>query len=189
MLLCTDADAASADLASGVLACPLVPDRAAAGVGLRTGRRDPGAGRRAPLAVAPAGQCRPCGATHVLLPSWVGSPACGRRGRDRAGGRRVVAARHGTGPTRRPGRHRARLAGLPAATTAPALSFRLTYCVRHWDPRPVISAGRDRVIDPWGGEVCRPGWPRFSWRLQSAVARQGRRARTAHRPHLQLKGR
>lgn len=65
MLLCADADAVSADLASGVLACP----------SCRTGRlRAWGYGRERVIRAAGGerrrrprrGRCRSCGATHVL---------------------------------------------------------------------------------------------------------------------------
>jgi Domain of unknown function (DUF6431) len=109
VLLCADADAASADLASGVLACPscgpgpLRPwgsgrERA---IRLRDGTRTPLRPRR--------GRCGSCRATHVLLPSW----SVPRRA-DAAGviaSAAVASALHGTG-TARIG---AQL-GVPAAT-------------------------------------------------------------------------
>jgi Domain of unknown function (DUF6431) len=70
MLLCADPDAASADLASGALACP----------SCRAGRLGAwGWGRQRAIRTGPGtsrlvrprrGRCRSCGATHVLLPSW-----------------------------------------------------------------------------------------------------------------------
>jgi hypothetical protein len=69
MLLCADADAASADMASGTLACP----------SCATGRlRSWGHGRERLIRVNGGtrrlrprrGRCRSCRATHVLLPSW-----------------------------------------------------------------------------------------------------------------------
>ena len=70
MLLCADAEAASAALVSGALACP----------SCRTGRLGPwgygpereirtGGGRRETLRPR-RGRCRSCRATHLLLPSW-----------------------------------------------------------------------------------------------------------------------
>lgn len=88
MLLCADADAAAAGLASGVLACPSC-----------------GAGRLRPR----RGRCRSCGATHILLPSW----AVPRRA-DAAGviaRAAALSALHGTG-TARLGAE----LGIPAAT-------------------------------------------------------------------------
>ena len=70
MLLCADPDAASTDLASGALACPSCRDGRLRAWGwgreraIRTGA---GASR---LVRPRRGQCRSCGATHVLLPSW-----------------------------------------------------------------------------------------------------------------------
>jgi Domain of unknown function (DUF6431) len=70
MLLCADADAASADLASGILACPSCGTGRlrAWGYGRERAIRVRGGGRRR---LRPRrGRCRSCGATHVLLPSW-----------------------------------------------------------------------------------------------------------------------
>lgn len=98
MLLCADADAASADLASGVLTCP----------SCRAGRlRSWGWGRErairtgagATRLVRPRrGRCRSCGATHVLLPSW----AAPRRADSIRVIARAAAASvlHGTGTAR-----------------------------------------------------------------------------------------
>jgi Domain of unknown function (DUF6431) len=71
MLLCSDAETAAADLASGVLACP----------SCHAGRLRPwGSGRErvirlhsgARQRVRPRrGRCGSCRATHVLLPSWM----------------------------------------------------------------------------------------------------------------------
>src|SRR3974377_1979073 len=70
MLLCADAQAASAALASGVLACP------SCGTG---GLRPWGRGREREIRMGGGqrervrprrGLCRSCGATHILLPSW-----------------------------------------------------------------------------------------------------------------------
>jgi Domain of unknown function (DUF6431) len=70
MLLCADAEAASAGLASGALACP----------SCGTGRLRPwGHGREREIRVRGGrrerlrprrGRCRSCGAAHILLPSW-----------------------------------------------------------------------------------------------------------------------
>jgi len=108
VLLCADTDAVSADLASGVLACP----------SCRTGRlccwgygrerviRAPGGTRRLRPRRA---RCRSCGATHVLLPSWTVP-----RRADSAGtiARAAAAsALHGTGAARLGAQ-----LGVPAAT-------------------------------------------------------------------------
>lgn len=72
MLLCADADAASADLASGALACP----------SCGRGRLRPwGHGRERVIRLCGArarlsprrGRCSSCTATHILLPSWMAS--------------------------------------------------------------------------------------------------------------------
>ena len=109
MLLCADADAASADLASGVLACP----------SCGTGRlRAWGHGRERAIRVKGGGcrrlrprraRCRSCGATHILLPSWAAprrADAVGVIARAAA-----ASALHGTG-TARLGAE----LGVPAAT-------------------------------------------------------------------------
>jgi hypothetical protein len=69
MLLCADADAVSADLASGALACPSCRARRLRSWGYGRERviRVPGGTRRLRPRRA---RCRSCGATHVLLPSW-----------------------------------------------------------------------------------------------------------------------
>jgi hypothetical protein len=108
MLLCADAGDASADLASGVLACP----------SCRAGRlRAWGYGRERVIRV-PGGsrvlrprraRCRSCAATHVLLPAW----ALPRRA-DSAGTVARAAALsvlRGTGAVRL-----GALLGVPAAT-------------------------------------------------------------------------
>ena len=98
MLLCADAESARADLVAGSLRCP----------SCGRGRLGPwGRGReravrlhRGERAVAapPRGRCRSCGATHMLLPSWM-APR-------RADGTGVIArasaaaALHGTGSAR-----------------------------------------------------------------------------------------
>jgi hypothetical protein len=125
MLLCTDAGAASADLASGVLACP----------SCRAGRLRPwGHGRARQIRTGAGaaqrlrprrGRCRSCGATHLLLPSQ----AVPRRA-DSAGviaRAAIAAARHGTGPARLGAE-----LGVPAAT------------VRGWLRRLRIRAGAMR---------------------------------------------
>jgi hypothetical protein len=109
MLLCTDTEAASADLASGVLPCP----------SCRAGRlRSWGHGRERVIRLHNGerrrlrprrGRCRACGATHLLVPSW----AVPRR-RDSAGVIARAAALsvlHGAG-SRRLGVE----PGVPAAT-------------------------------------------------------------------------
>ncbi len=98
MLLCADAESARADLVAGSLGCP----------SCGRGRLGPwGRGReravrllRGERAVAapPRGRCRSCGATHLLLPSWM-APR-------RADGTGVIAraaaaaALHGAGSAR-----------------------------------------------------------------------------------------
>lgn len=98
MLLCVDAEAASAGLASGALACP----------SCRAGRLRPwGHGREREIRMAGErrqrlrprrGLCRSCGATHILLPSWAAprrADAVGVIARAAA-----LSALHGTGPAR-----------------------------------------------------------------------------------------
>ena len=98
MLLCADAESARADLVAGSVRCP----------SCGRGRLGPwGRGReravrlhRGERAVTapPRGRCRSCGATHMLLPSWM-APR-------RADGTGVIAraaaaaALHGTGSAR-----------------------------------------------------------------------------------------
>ena len=109
MLLCTDAEGAAADLASGVLACP----------SCHAGRLRPwGFGRErvirlhggARQRVRPRrGRCGSCRATHVLLPSWMAP-----RRADAVGvivRAAVASALHGTGSGRL-----GRELGAPAAT-------------------------------------------------------------------------
>ena len=70
MLLCADADAAAADLASGALACPSCGTGRlrAWGYGRERIIRALGGERRR---LRPRrGRCRSCGATHILLPAW-----------------------------------------------------------------------------------------------------------------------
>jgi len=98
VLLCADAGAASADLASGALACP----------SCGAGRLRPwGHGRervirlregvRARLAPRP-GRCGSCQATHILLPSWMASRRADAIGVIAAAA--VTSALHGTGTAR-----------------------------------------------------------------------------------------
>jgi hypothetical protein len=70
VLLCADADAAAADLASGALACPSCETGRlrAWGYGRERIIRALG-GERRRLRLR-RGRCRSCGATHILLPSW-----------------------------------------------------------------------------------------------------------------------
>ena len=109
MLLCADADAACAELASGVLACP----------SCGTGRlRSWGYGRERAIRVHGGGhrrlrprrgRCRSCGSTHILLPSWAvprRADAVGVIARAAA-----ASALHGTGSTRLGAE-----LGVPAAT-------------------------------------------------------------------------
>jgi Domain of unknown function (DUF6431) len=70
VLLCADADAAAADLASGALACPSCGTGRlrAWGYGRERIIRALGGERRR---LRPRrGRCRSCGATHILLPAW-----------------------------------------------------------------------------------------------------------------------
>ena len=70
MLLCADADAASADLASGALACPSCGAGRLRSWGYGRERVIRASGGE-PRGLRPRrGRCRSCGATHVLLPSW-----------------------------------------------------------------------------------------------------------------------
>lgn len=125
MLLCADAGAASADLASGALACP------SCGAGrlrpwgrgrervirLRNGARARLRPRR--------GRCGSCAATHILLPSWLAARRADAVGVIAAAA--VASALHGTGT----GRIGADL-GVPAAT------------VRGWLRRLHVRAGAMR---------------------------------------------
>lgn len=93
MLLCADAGAASADLASGVLACPSCGTGRLRywGYGRERVIRVPGGTRR----LRPRrGRCRSCAATHVLLPSWALPRRADSAGVIAPGGRRVGTARH-----------------------------------------------------------------------------------------------
>ena len=132
MLLCADADAASADLAS---ACSPAPPAAPGGCGRggTGGVGHPGA-RRDPAAAARRGRCRSCGATHILLPSW----AVPRRA-DAAGviaRAAALSALHGTGTARLGAK-----LGIPAATVRGWLR-----CLRA-GPR-AAARGRVRVGPP-----------------------------------------
>ena len=108
MLLCADADAASADLASGALACPRcgAGRLRAWGYGRERVIRVRGGTRR----LRPRrGLCRSCGATHILLPSWAvprRADAVGMIARAAA-----ASALHGTGSARLGAE-----LGVPAAT-------------------------------------------------------------------------
>jgi hypothetical protein len=98
VLLCADADAASADLASGALACP----------SCGAGRLRPwGRGRErmirlrsgAKARLSPRrGRCGSCQATHILLPSWMASRRADAVGVIAAAA--VASALHGTGTAR-----------------------------------------------------------------------------------------
>ena len=150
MLLCADADAASADLASGALACP----------SCGTGRlRSWGCGRERVIRVHGGhrrlrprrGRCRSCRATHVLLPSW----AAPRR-KDAVGviARAAAAsALHGTG-TARLGAE----LGVPAATVRGWLR-RLRARAGHMLREASSEFGRlVAVIEtPEGRDPCPPG--------------------------------
>ena len=98
MLLCADADAASADLASGALACP----------SCGSGRLRPwGRGRErvirlrdcATARLSPRrGRCGSCQVTHIVLPSWMASRRADAVGVIAAAA--VASALHGTGTAR-----------------------------------------------------------------------------------------
>jgi len=109
MLLCTDAETASAALASGELACP----------SCHAGRLRPwGHGREREIRMAGGrrqrlrprrSRCRLCGATHILLPSWAAprrADAVGVIARAAA-----LSVLHGTGSARLGAE-----LGVPAAT-------------------------------------------------------------------------
>jgi Domain of unknown function (DUF6431) len=142
MLLCDDPDAASADLASGALACP----------SCRAGRlRAWGWGRERAIRTGAGtsrlvrprrGRCRSCGATHVLLPSWAAP--------QRADAVRVIARAaaasvlHGTGTARLGGQ-----LGVAAATVPGSCSRRRRRSSAAWSPssrppRAAIPARRGR---------------------------------------------
>ena len=145
---------------------PLVRDRAAAVVGLRAGAGHPGARRRAPPAAAPPGTV-PLVRFDAYPAAVVGRSPAGRRRRgDRAGGRRVGAARHGIDAARRgtgrPGRDRARLAAPPPrAGRADAAGGHVRVRPprrRHRDPaRAAIPARRGRQGRRWATR-----WPSSS---------------------------
>jgi hypothetical protein len=125
VLLCADADAASADLASGALACP----------SCGSGRLRPwGHGRErvirlrdcATARLSPRrGRCGSCQVTHIVLPSWMASRRADAVGVIAAAA--VASALHGTG-TARIGAD----LGVPAAT------------VRGWLRRLRVRAGAMR---------------------------------------------
>ena len=125
MLLCADADAAAAELASGALACP----------SCGSGRLRPwGHGRErvirlrdgATTRLSPRrGRCGSCQVTHIVLPSWMASRRADAVAVIAAAA--VASALHGTGTAR----IRADL-GVPAAT------------VRGWLRRLRVRAGAMR---------------------------------------------
>ena len=125
MLLCADARAASADLASGALACP----------SCGAGRLRPwGHGRERVIRLRDGvrvrlsprrGRCGSCAATHILLPSWMAARRADGVGVIAAAA--VASALHGAGT----GRIGADL-GVPAAT------------VRGWLRRLRVRAGAMR---------------------------------------------
>ena len=98
MLLCADADAASADLASGALACP----------SCGSGRLRPwGRGRERVIRLRDCatarlrprrGRCGSCQVTHIVLPSWMASRRADAVGVIAAAA--VASALHGTGTAR-----------------------------------------------------------------------------------------
>jgi transposase-like protein len=109
VLLCADAGAAAAGLASGALACPWCGTGRlrARGYGRERVIGALGGGRR--WLRPRRGRCRSCGATHILLPAW---SAPGRAGAVGVIARAAAASvLHGTG-TARLGAE----LGVPAAT-------------------------------------------------------------------------
>jgi len=98
VLLCADADAAAADLASGVLACP----------SCGAGRLRPwGRGRERVIRLRNGARARlsprrgrsgSCAATHILLPSWMAARRADAVGVIAAAA--VASALHGTGTAR-----------------------------------------------------------------------------------------
>jgi hypothetical protein len=126
MLLCADAGAVSADLASGVLACPSCETGRLRswGYGRERAIRMQGGGHRR---LRPRrGRCRSCEATHILLPSWAAprrADAVGVIARAAA-----TSALHGTGSVRLGAE-----LGVPAAT------------VRGWLRRLRARAGQMRA--------------------------------------------
>jgi hypothetical protein len=108
MLLCADAGDASADLASGAMACPSCGAGRLRSWGYGRGRavRVPGGTR---VLCPRRARCRSCAATHILLPAW----AVSRRADSAGVIARAAAASvlHGTG-TARLGAE----LGVPAAT-------------------------------------------------------------------------
>ena len=125
MLLCADADAASADLASGALACPSCGSGRLRPWGRGRERvirlRDGARARLSPR----RGRCGSCRATHIVLPSWMASRRADAVGVIAAAA--VASALHGTGS----GRIGADL-GVPAGT------------VRGWLRRLRVRAGAMR---------------------------------------------
>ena len=125
MLLCADADAASADLASGALACPSCGSGRLRPWGRGRERvirlRDGARARLSPR----RGRCGSCRATHIVLPSWMASRRADAVGVIAAAA--VASALHGAGS----GRIGADL-GVPAGT------------VRGWLRRLRVRAGAMR---------------------------------------------
>lgn len=151
MLLCADADASSAELASGALACPSCPAGRLRAWGWGRERAIRAGGGALRQFRPRRGRCGSCGTTHVLLPSW----AAPRR----ADAVRVIAraaaasALHGTGTARLGAQ-----LGIPAAT------------VRGWLRRLRCRAGQllqeatsefGRLVavieTPGGRDPCPPG--------------------------------
>lgn len=140
MLLCADADAASAGLASGVLACP----------SCRAGRLRPwGFGRErvirrrggARTRLRPRrARCRSCKATHMMLPSWTAPRRAGAVAVITSAA--LVSAQRGAG-TMRIGAE----LGVPAATVRGWLRrLRARAGAMHQDAMTAhgtITAGRD----------------------------------------------
>ena len=177
MLLCADAESASAALASGALTCP----------SCGTGRLRPwGHGREREIRMGGGqrervrprrGLCRSCRATHILLPSWAAprrADAIGVIARAAA-----LSALHGTGSARLgaqigvPAAHGTRLAAAAARPGRPAAAggHRELRVPRrgHRDPRrprslpaganrvgPGRRAGRSRRMRVRRDQVARP---------------------------------
>ena len=66
MQLCTDTQAASADLVSATLACPSCDCGPWTGVASEPSACTPGSD----AGCGPGRRCRSCGAAHLLIPSW-----------------------------------------------------------------------------------------------------------------------
>ena len=154
MLLCADAESARAAVAGPRV--PVVRPRPSRPVGPRPRARRPAAAASVPWPLR-RGRCRSCGATDLLLPSWM-APR-------RADGTGVIAraaaaaALHGAGSARLGAE-----LGVPPATGGAARR-----CARAGDLRQdataalgLLTAGRDwPCLAPCGSPSAMP-WPRSS---------------------------